>query len=177
VRRRLRTALVTAAFFGSWLAAAPAGQAESSTLCVGSADIMQITPGWSLQPTRGTGITVIEGTQECTGPLEGYQPTGPMRTRHEMVYGYLQPNTCSDIDAKGWVDYSIPTADGVVAIRNHVTATLHPSSDPPGKSGTFSGDHASGRFFLRPIEGDCVNSPLTRLEARWISTWDSERRK
>ena len=110
--RRLRAALVTAAFSGSWLAAAPAGQAESSTFCVGSADIVQITPGWSLEPTTGTVSTVIDGTQQCTGPIEGHQPTGTMRTHHEMVYGYLQPNTCRDIDAKGWVDYSIPTADG-----------------------------------------------------------------
>ena len=99
-----------------------------------------------------------------------------MRTHHEMVYGSQQGNTCSELDARGWVDYVIPTANGIVHIRNTVTATLHPSSDPPGKSASFEGDHASGRFYLRPIEGDCVHSPLTRIEARWISTWHSEPR-
>ena len=94
-----------------------------------------------------------------------------------MVYGYLQPDTCSDLRAKGTLDYSIPTAEGVVVITNHFTATFRPSSDSPGESGTFKGDHTSGRFWLRPIEGDCFHSPLTRIETGWVSTWRSERRK
>lgn len=145
-------------------------------LCIGRADIIQVAPGWSLEPTTGTATTVIDGKEECNGPVEGYHPTGPIGTHHEMTYGYLQPNTCSDLEVKGWLDYSIPTADGVVVIRNHFTGTFHPSSDPPGKAGTFDGDHSSGRFWLTPIEGDCVHSPLTRFEAGWIATWDSERR-
>jgi len=177
VRRRLRAALVTAAFFGSWLAAAPAGQAGSSTFCFGRADIVQLTPGWSFKATTGTGSTVVDGTQDCTGPLEGHQPTGPVATHHEFVYGQRRGSTCTDLDAKGWLDYAIPTANGVVHIRNNFTATLHPLSDPPGRSGTYNGDHDDGRFFLRPIEGDCVHSPLTRLEAAWISTWSSEPRR
>jgi hypothetical protein len=167
--------MTTAAFFGSGLATAPAGQAESSTVCVGHADIMQLSPGWGMRPTAGTGASVIEGTQNCSGPLEGHQPTGTMRTHHEFVYG-SQPG-CADLDIHGWVDYSIPTANGIVHIRNNFTATLHPASDPPGKSGTFEGDHASGRFFLRPIDGDCVHAPLTRFEGGWIATWNSERRR
>jgi hypothetical protein len=172
--RRLRIVVVSAAFLGSGLIFAPAGRAESSTVCVGRADIIQITPGWSMEQVAGTGTTVVDGTQDCSGPLEGHHPTGTMRTHHEFVYRTLEG--CGDLDVKGLVDYSIPTADGVVHITNNFVATLHPSSDPPGKSGTFEGDHASGRFFLRPIEGDCVHAPLTRFEAGWVATWSSQRR-
>ena len=175
--RHLFVAVTTAALFGSGLMAAPAGRADSSTTCFGRADIVQVVPGWSFEPTTGTGASVVDGTQDCTGPLEGHQPTGPVATHHEFVYGQRRGSTCTDLDAKGWVDYSIPTVNGVVHIRNNFTATLHPASDPPGKSGTFDGDHDDGHFFLRPIEGDCVHSPLIRFEAAWISTWDSEPRR
>jgi hypothetical protein len=177
VSRRLVVVLVTAGFLGSVLAAAPASQAESSTICIGRQDIIRITPGFSLEPTTGTASTVVDGKLQCNGPLEGYRPTGTISTHHEMTYGYLRSDTCSELDVKGAIDYSIPTADGIVVITNHITGTFHPSSDPPGKSGTFDGDYTSGRFWFTPMEGDCVHSPLTRLEAGWISTWRSERRK
>lgn len=92
-----------------------------------------------------------------------------------MIYGSLHPDTWSELDFKGTLDYAIPTVAGVVVITNHFTGTFHSSFDPPGKSGTFDGDHTSGRFWLRPIEGDSIHSPLTRVEAGWISTWHSER--
>jgi hypothetical protein len=177
VSRRLVIALATGAFLGSALAAAPASRAEPPTVCSGRQDIVQVTPGWSFEPTTGTGSTVADGSLACNGPLEGYQPTGTIRTHHEMVYGYLHHDTCSDLHVKGTLDYSIPTAKGVVVITNHFTGTFQPFSDPPGKSGTFDGDHTSGRFWLRPIEGDCVHSPLTRIETGWISTWRSQRSK
>ena len=171
--RRLRFVVAVATFFGCSVAAAPASQAESSTICVGRADIVQITPGWGMAPTAGTGTSEVDGTQDCSGPLEGHQPTGTMRTHHQFVYR-SRPG-CADLDIQGWVDYLIPTAEGVVHVRNNFTGTLHPASDPPGRSGTFTGDHANGRFFLRPIEGDCVHAPLTRFEGGWIATWNSER--
>lgn len=174
--RRLLVALVNAGFVGSLLAAAPASQADTATICIGRADIVQISPGWSSEPTTGMARSIVDGKLECDGPLEGYRPTGTIRTHHDMIYGYLQPDTCRKLHVKGTLDYFIPTAEGVVVITNHFTGTFDPPSDPPGKSGTFEGDHTSGRFWLRPIEGDCVHSPLTRLEAGWISTWPSERR-
>jgi len=174
VSRRVLAAVATAGILAAVGQPASAGQAEPSTICIGRQDIMQISPGWSSEPTTGTGATVADGTLECNGPLEGYQPTGPIRTHHEMVYGYLHPDTCSDLEVKGTLDYTIPTEAGIVVITNHFTGTFQPSSDQPGRSGTFEGDHTSGRFWLRPIDGDCVHAPLTRLEAGWISTWRRE---
>jgi hypothetical protein len=177
MNRRLFVALVTAGFLGSVSAAAPASMAESSTICTGRQDTMQLNPGLSLEPTTGPVVTVVDGTQECTGPVEGYQPTGPIRTRHSFTYGYADPDTCGKITAKGWNDYFIPTAGGIVVLRNHFTGGLDPSSDPPANSGSFEGERTSGRFSLKPIEGDCVNSPLTRIEVSWISTWHGKRSK
>jgi hypothetical protein len=165
---------MTAGFLGSVLAAAPASQAESSTVCIGRTDIMQITPGWSQKPTSGTVITVVDGTEECNGPVEGYQPTGPIRTRHSVTYGYANPDTCpTKLTVKGWVDHAIPTADGIVVLRNNITGGLDPSSDAPARWGTFEGDRDSGRFWFRPLEGDCIHSPMTRVEAGWIAFFKS----
>ena len=69
--RRLFVALVTAGLLGSMLAAAPASLAESSTICIGRQDTMQLSPGLSLAPTTGPVNTVVDGTQECNGPVEG----------------------------------------------------------------------------------------------------------
>jgi hypothetical protein len=176
VSRRLLVAVVTAGFLSSVLAAAPASQAESSTICIGRSEILQIAPGLSRNPTTGTGITTANGSEECSGSVEGHQPTGTISTRHDMVYGYLDPDTCSGQEYKGWVDHSIPTAGGVVVIRNHFTATFEPSSDPPVTSGTFQGERLSGRFWLRPLEGDCVTTPLTRIEVGWIGIWHGKGR-
>jgi hypothetical protein len=177
VSRRLLVALMTAGFLGAVLAAAPASQAQSSTTCIGRQDVMQITPGWSLEPTTGSMVTVVDGTEECNGPVEGYQPTGPIRTRHSVTYGYVDPDTCSRFTVKGWIDRSIPTADGIVVLRVYFTGGLDPSSDPPARWGTFEGDRDSGRFWFRPIEGDCVHSPLTRVEAGWIAFFKSSHGK
>lgn len=54
--------------------------------------------------------------------------------------------------------------------RNNFTASFNPSKDGV-MSGAFEGDHFSGRFGLRPLEGDCVNSPLTMFEGYWVGTW------
>lgn len=124
-----------------------------------------------MEPTTGTITTVVNGTEECNGPIEGYQPTGTIRTRHSVTYGYLDPDTCSGVEGKGFADHSIPTANGIVVLRNPFTATFNPLSDPPARSGTFVGERFSGRFWLRPIEGDCVNSPLTRIEVGWFGNW------
>lgn len=168
--RRLAILIATAILGFIWTDTS-VSQAGLSTVCTGRAEMMELTPGWSIEPTTGTIMTVVNGTEECNGPIEGYQPTGIIRTRHSIAYGYVDPDTCSAQEVKGFADHLIPTADGILVLRNPFTATFNPLSDPPGTSGTFEGERFSGRFWYRPIEGDCVKSPLTRIEAGWVGTW------
>ena len=73
---------------------------------------------------------------------------------HSGLYGYIDPDTCGGVEAKAFAVHSVPTPKGEVDLTNHFTATFKPLSDGV-MSGSFTGDHFSGRFVLRPLEGDC----------------------
>ncbi|MGH8973698.1 MAG: hypothetical protein ACRD0C_10905 [Acidimicrobiia bacterium] len=172
--RRLRALLATGLLV-SVVTVTPTSRAESGTMCTGR-EIFRVTPGltWS-DPTTGTIKTAADqGNEECSGPIEGHQPTGTVRTVHSALYGYLDPDTCGALEVKAYADHSIPTATGVVTFRNNFTASFNPGKDGV-MSGAFEGDHFSGRFGLRPLEGDCVNSPLTMFEGYWVGTWHGAR--
>ncbi|HEY3240485.1 MAG TPA: hypothetical protein VGL92_13020 [Acidimicrobiia bacterium] len=169
-----RSALLAVGLLGFFVSVAPVGRAEPSTVCTGR-EVFRVAPGLSMQPTTGTIKTAGEqGSEECSGPVEGQRPTGTIRTVHSAFYGYIDPDTCQGIEAKAYADHSIPTAAGIVTFRNNFTASFNPSKDG-AMSGAFEGDHFSGRFTLRPLEGDCVNSPLTMFEGYWIGTWHGSR--
>lgn len=42
-------------------------------------------------------------------------------------------------------------------------------------SGTFEGDYFSGTFSFRPLEGDCVTSPVTKSDLTFKGTWHEYR--
>jgi hypothetical protein len=155
---------------GTVLTSAPA-KAEPSTYCTGT-DVIRIRPGLSASaPSSGT----LEseggrGREECHGPVDGEQPTGTIKVVHSAMYGYMDPDTCGALEAKAFAVHSIPTQRGQVNRTNHFTASFKPLSDGV-MAGSFKGDHFSGRFILRPLEGDCVTSPLTLFEGIWEGTW------
>ena len=122
-----------------------------------------------MEPSTGTVNTVVAGSEECNGPIEGYQPTGTIHTRHYFAYGYVDPDTCDAIEVKGWADHSIPTASGLVVLRNPFTAALKLSD--PAHAGAFKGERFSGQALIRPVEGDCIHSPMIKMEAGWIGHW------
>ncbi len=164
--------LAALALLGCAMPAATAHAAgPPATVCSGR-EILRVTPGLSL--TAGTSGSIRraadQGTEECTGPVDGLSPTGGLRTAHSVLYGSLRPDTCTGIEASGAAIHSVPTPAGTVDLVNHFTATFHPLSDGV-MSGSFSGDRLSGRFWLRPVEGDCVTSPLSVFEGMWIGTW------
>jgi hypothetical protein len=145
-------------------------EASQSTIYIGRAEVMVISPGFSSTPTSGTVETQANGIEDCHGPMDGYQPTGPVRTHHSMLYGWRDADTCSSLEFKGYADHHIPTAKGVVIIRNHFTGNLHPVKEGV-MTASFQGTKFSGRFGAQPLEGDCVTSPLTRMEVFWQGTW------
>ena len=167
--RRL-VAVLLPGVLGSVLPVVPAG-AEPPTYCTGT-DVIPVRPGLSLA-TPSSGTLQSEGGQgaeECHGPVDGYQPTGSIRVVHSGLYGYIDPDTCGGVEAKAFAVHSVPTPKGEVDLTNHFTATFKPLSDGV-MSGSFTGDHFSGRFVLRPLEGDCVTSPLTLFEGIWEGAW------
>jgi hypothetical protein len=172
--RRLVVALVTVGFLGSVVVAAPASQAESSTVCVGRGDAFELRPGLSMAAGSGTGVTVVAGQVQCTGPLDGYQPTGPITSRHFFTYGDHRANTCTHFEARGWVDYYVPTSNGIVVLRNNFTGGIKLSD--PADAMVIHGDHLTGRAFVQSVEGDCVTTPLTKMEVGWVGQWHDKGR-
>jgi hypothetical protein len=146
-------------------------EADVSTYCTGT-DVIRISPGLSASsPSSGTlGSEGGKGTETCHGPVDGDQPTGDIKVVHSAVYGYIDPDTCGALEAKAFAVHSVPTQRGMVERTNHFTASFKPLSDGV-MAGSFKGDHFSGRFTLRPLEGDCVTSPLTLFEGIWEGTW------
>ena len=167
-------ALVTVGVLVAAFTLASVGRATPETFCIGRSEVVELSPGVSMKPSAGTGHTVVTGAVECTGPIEEHQPTGPISTTHFFNYGYAGPDTCTDMEIKGWVDYSVPTATGLVVLRNHFTETVKPLSDP-SHTLMFNGDRFSGRALIQSAEGDCVTSPLTRLKFGWIGHWHGPR--
>jgi hypothetical protein len=152
----------------------PRSWAVTNTICVGRSDKFELTPGLSMTPGSGTGVTVAVGHVECTGPLDGYQPTGPITSRHFFTYGVRSPNDCTRFEAKGWVDYFVPTATGLVVLRNNFTGGIKLSD--PADAMVIHGDHLTGRAFVQSVEGDCITAPLTKMEVGWVGQWHDQPR-
>jgi hypothetical protein len=172
-RRRL-VALVSMVVAAWTLPLTAVGSAAGNTVCVGRGDAFELSPGLSMTPSSGTGVTVVVGQVQCTGPLDGYQPVGPITSRHFFTYGYRGPNTCTHFEAKGWVDYFVPTASGVVVLRNNFTGGYKPSD--PADAMVIHGAHLTGRAFDQSVEGDCVTSPWIKVEVGWVGQWHDKGR-
>jgi len=145
------------------LPAAPAGAAESGPVCVGY-DVLEVSPGLSNENTTGTiNHAGPLGQENCYGgdPL-GYKATGPIGIEHYISYS----GTCSDPVLKGYALHHIPTADGVITIRNDFTAGL----------GTFQGRKFSGGYTVRDVEGDCTSAPVTKFRADYVGYFNDNTR-
>jgi hypothetical protein len=170
MRSRRLVGLVLPVLVGTVVTAVPA-DAALATMCTGT-DVIRVSPGLSMS-TPSSGTLQSEGghgTEECHGPVDGHQPTGSIKVVHSATYGYVDPDTCGALEAKAFAVHSVPTAEGEMEFTNHFTASFKPLSDGV-MAGSFKGDHFSGRFTLRPLEGDCITSPLTLFEGYWEGTW------
>lgn len=145
-------------------------EGSEATLCIARAEQMRISPGFSSTASAGMVVTELDGIEQCFGPMDGHHPTGPVRTHHVMKYGWRDPDTCTSMEFKGYADHAIPTAKGVVVIRNHFTGNLDPAKQGI-MSASFQGTKFSGRFGAQPLEGDCVTSPLTLIEVFFQGIW------
>jgi hypothetical protein len=165
--RALLLAMLAPAWLGSPGGVVAAG-AASEAQCAFALDVT-LSPGLSYQASSGTLTTGgPTGTEDCTGPVNGHEVTGPAVFSNDGRYGTRHPDSCAAGllgDGEGTaVEYrTFPTAAG----DQHVTDrfTFHygqPSTKGGVVSGTFEGDHCSGTFELTPTEGDCVTKPITK---------------
>jgi hypothetical protein len=148
----------------SLLVVGPAAKAAEGAPCTAEVDL-SLAPGLSNSPSSGTWTTNGEtGTISCTGTLNGNKITGPGTIGGEGRYGTRDPDTCGGGgEAEGPHFISIPTSSGTEHIRNDHVATYGPLEGDGVVGGEFHGPRFSGTFEARPVDGDCVSAPITKV--------------
>jgi hypothetical protein len=152
--------LVAGAGLGQPLPAAGAG-ADPKTNCSFTSAIA-LEPGLAVVPSSGVFTSGGEtGTVTCDGPVRGIVPTGPGTLGVEGRYGTKDPDTCFAGEGEGRFSFTFPTAAGPGQRSNVFTFSF----SLVGLSGSgFSGDGFGGGFDeVRPVEGDCLIRPVTRI--------------
>lgn len=159
VMKRTHLLVLAAALLVAFLPLGPAGAAPNVAACIWDFEV-SITPGLSLTPAGETYTTGGEtGTIDCRGFLAEQPVTGPGRigTRGEFL-GLLGGGICPQGTGRGIHTATVPTAKGPVPVTDYYTFTF------TGLAGEFRGTTMSGTFELRPLQGDCVTAPLTRVK-------------
>jgi hypothetical protein len=138
--------------------------AAAPTACTFEADY-GVSPGLSsTSPTSGTFTTNGEtGTLTCNGPVNGKAPTGPGKIGVSGHYGTKGGETCQSGGGGDYaMSYTIPTSSGPQHVTDNGTFT-YGGIQAGVLSGQFQGARMSGTFQIRPTQGDCVTSPMTKL--------------
>jgi hypothetical protein len=170
MRRHRFAGLLAVGFVGSLLMSSPAGSAEQrDPECSGTA-IVTFTPGLSDEPSSGT-HSGRDGKTECKG--EGERPMGPMATGWEGRFGTQDPDTCAK-GGEGW-GMATQTAPAGPENRDAIFTFQYFAITDGVISGVFQGDYFSGTFQLKPLEGDCVSSPVTKAELTFQGHWHEQR--
>lgn len=162
---RMRSLAVALATVGMVFAGCGPAQAGDEVHCVNAHEVV-LSPGLSIQGTSGSFTVPVVKTMECHGPMNGRTPTGVGSYGEEPGrYGTRGPDTCQDGgEGDGVFFASIPTTDGDLELRAPYTFTFGDLTTNPGfVSGEFKGEGVRGAFKIRPLEGDCVTSPVTRV--------------
>lgn len=156
--------ILVAATMGMW--AAPVGAADSGTRCTFEFKAVA-APGFSTAPTSGSIATDGQtGIFTCDGPVNGREPTGPGTLGLRGRYGITGGDTCQwGGEGDGIDTLVVPTAGGDQHLENTITRMAYGTLHGPGPfSGTFEGDRMSGTFEFRPLDGDCISTPVTRFQ-------------
>jgi hypothetical protein len=159
---RPKSALSALALFG-FVIAGSAAQADDEVHC-SNVHELTLSPGLSIQGSTGT-FKEISGRMECQGPINGRTPTGPGSYSDSGRYGTKDPDTCQEGgEGTGVFSSTIPSKDGGMVLTGAYTFTYGDYTANPGYvSGKFSGDGVRGTFKVRPLEGDCITKPITRV--------------
>jgi hypothetical protein len=141
----------------------PTAQGDDEVHC-SNVHELTLSPGLSIQPTAGT-FKEVSGQMDCRGMINGRTPTGPGSYSDSGRYGTTDPDTCQNGgEGDGVFSSTIPTNDGTMVLTGPYTYTYGDYSANPGYvSGKFSGNGVHGTFKVRPLEGDCITKPITRV--------------
>jgi hypothetical protein len=164
---RMKSLAVALAMVGMLFGGFHPAQAGDEVHCVNVHEVV-LSPGLSVQGSVGSFTVPVVKTMECHGPIYGRMPTGVGAYGEEPGrYGTADPDSCQDGgEGDGVFFANIPTADGDLEFRAPYTFTFGDLTTNPGfVSGEFKGDGVRGTFKVKPLEGDCVTSPITRVQA------------
>jgi hypothetical protein len=144
----------------------PENPDPSHTHCLASF-VVNLDPGFSMTPAAGTFTTDGEtGTITCEGPINGFDVTGAGTRGETGRYALDGPATCTDPAGTGDLAFSftIPTAGGPQHVTGTAVMEYAPGREGGLIGGTFTGSRMYGKFKVTPIEGDCINSPVTKVQ-------------
>lgn len=144
-------------------------EAQQKTTCEARADF-DFKPGFRREGNSGTFTTNGEtGTVTCDGPVNGKMPTGPGTYGAHGDYGTKDPDDCSNAEGIYLNSITVPTADGPQTVKNKGPWVVGVFRGSGAFGGEFKGETADGTFEATPKEGDCVTSPMTKLDItlRW----------
>lgn len=183
MRRSLVCVAVISAFTVLPLGAGPVGadlpgppptpRSADDVHCLAKLNVV-LSPGIGMTPASGTFSSGGEtGTATCDGPVNGYMPTGVGTRGEDGRYGVEGPSSCTDLSGVGeWtIVFTIPTTGGSEHVEFPVRGPYGPLQGGGVMGGTFSGEGMYGHYTATVLEGDCVNSPITKIHLEcdeWI---------
>jgi len=157
----LTLALVVVGFGGLQEAEAAEGATCSVTF------VIVLDPGFSMQGSTGTHRSEAPGVLECDGMVNGSSITGAGTIADDGPYGTDDPDSCMTGSEGTGVDHiTLPTEAGSQVIDSQFTYTAAKPSNGSPLRGQFTGSRFTGTFELRPLEGDCVSKPITKVEIK-----------
>ena len=144
--------------------AVPEAEAAEGATCEVTFVIL-LDPGFTMQGSTGRHHSEAPGVLECEGVVNGSPITGAGTLTDDGPYGTEDPDSCmSGSEGSGLDHITLPTKDGPQVVDSQYTYTAaKPSNGSPFK-GQFTGSRFTGTFEFRPLQGDCVSSPITKIE-------------
>jgi hypothetical protein len=164
-RRTLVVALAVVALLGVGGGVQPASGAEGAKCSV--TFVIILDPGFSMEASTGEHYSDGPGVLNCEGVVNGRPITGAGTVHDSGPYGTQDPDSCMSGSEGSGIDHIVlPTADGPVTIDSEYTYTAAKFENKGPFNGQFTGTRFTGTFEFRPLEGDCVTKPVTKIEVK-----------
>ena len=120
-----------------------------------------------MEGSTGTHRSEKPGALHCDGAVNGRPITGAGTVSDEGPYGTEDPDSCmSGSEGTGIDRITVQTAEGTQEIVSEFTYTAAKLSNGGPFRGEFKGTRLDGAIELRVLEGDCVTSPITKVEVK-----------
>ena len=129
--------------------------------------VILLDPGFTMQGSTGRHHSEAPGVLNCEGAVNGSPITGAGTLTDDGPYGTDDPDSCmSGSEGSGLDHITLPTEAGPQVVDSQYTYTAAKLSNGSPFQGQFTGSRFTGTFEFRPLEGDCVSSPITKIEVK-----------